>query len=162
MAMPQGHLVAFCSDLGIAPALGAAMLSVLLGTTFLNRQIWDWISDDPAAYAWCWRCQDAALAALLLTQDEIGLFTVSAFFGFGFSGLIPAYVLAIRELFPALEACRRVPTFFLFSGSGMAFGGPSTATGFIRAALGSSTKSRCLPRAPYSASGSALSRRTSV
>ena len=35
MAMPQGHLVAFCSDLGIARSVGAVMLSVLLGTAFL-------------------------------------------------------------------------------------------------------------------------------
>src|SRR5690242_3131365 len=31
MAMPQGHLVAFCSDVGIPASQGAAMLSVLLG-----------------------------------------------------------------------------------------------------------------------------------
>jgi MFS family permease len=126
MAMPQGHLVAFCSDLGIAPAVGAAMLSVLLGTAFLSRQIWGWISDRIGGLRTvlaCSTCQAAAIAALLFTQDEIGLFTVSAFFGFGFSGLIPAYVLAIRELFPASEASWRVPTFLLFSGSGMALGG---------------------------------------
>ena len=41
----------------------------------------------------------------------------------GFSGIIPAYVLAVRELFPASEASWRVPTLLLFSGSGMAFGG---------------------------------------
>ena len=35
----------------------------------------------------------------------------------------PAYVLAVRELFPASEASWRVPTLLLFSGSGMAFGG---------------------------------------
>ena len=40
MAMPQGHLVAFCSDLGISRSVGAVMLSVLLGTAFLSRQIW--------------------------------------------------------------------------------------------------------------------------
>jgi MFS family permease len=34
MAMPQGHLVAFCSDLGISRSIGALMLSVLLGTAF--------------------------------------------------------------------------------------------------------------------------------
>ena len=45
MAMPQGHLVAFCSDLGIARSVGALMLSVLLGTAFLSRQIWGAISD---------------------------------------------------------------------------------------------------------------------
>ncbi|TMJ70182.1 MAG: MFS transporter, partial [Alphaproteobacteria bacterium] len=35
MAMPAGHLVAFCSDLGIPAARGAAMLSVLLGCAFV-------------------------------------------------------------------------------------------------------------------------------
>lgn len=126
MAMPAGHLVAFCSDLGITPARGAAMLSLLLGCAFLSRQLWGWISDRIgglrtvlAASA----CQAAALTAFLLTRDEAGLFAVSALFGLGFSGIIPAYVLAVRELFPAAEASWRVPTLLLCSGSGMAAGG---------------------------------------
>jgi len=36
---------------------------------------------------------------------------------------LPAYVLALRELFPASEASWRIPTFLMFSGSGMAAGG---------------------------------------
>src|SRR5258708_23330098 len=32
MAMPQGHLVAFCSDLGISQSAGPLMLAVLVGT----------------------------------------------------------------------------------------------------------------------------------
>ena len=59
----------------------------------------------------------------MFTQDEIGLFTVSAAFGLGFAGIIPAYVLAIRELFPASEAYWRIPALLLCSGSGMALGG---------------------------------------
>jgi hypothetical protein len=35
-----------------------------------------------------------------MTQDEIGLFSVSVLFGLGFSGLVPAYVLALRDLYP--------------------------------------------------------------
>jgi MFS family permease len=45
MAMPPSHLVALCSDLGIAPAQGALMLSVLLGTAFASRQLWGWMCD---------------------------------------------------------------------------------------------------------------------
>src|SRR3979411_3404771 len=45
MAMPQSHLVAFCTDLGIAPTHSAAMLSVVLGTAFVTRQFWGLISD---------------------------------------------------------------------------------------------------------------------
>ena len=126
MAMPQAHMVAICSDLGISPATGALMLSVLLGTAFLSRQIWGAISDRIGGLATvligsAW--QAVSMIALLLTQSEAGLFTVSAALGLGFSGIIPAYVLALRELFPASEASWRIPTLLLFSGGGMATGG---------------------------------------
>ena len=126
MAMPQGHLVAFCSDLGISRSAGALMLSVLLGTAFLSRQIWGAISDRIGGIATvligsAW--QSASMTAFLLTQNEVGLFTVAAAFGLGFSEIIPAYVLALRELFPASEASWRIPTLLLFSGAGMALGG---------------------------------------
>ena len=126
MAMPQGHLVAFCSDLGISRSMSALMLSVLLGTAFLSRQVWGVISDRIGGLATvligsAW--QAAAMTAFLLTQNEAGLFLVAAAFGLGFSGIIPAYVLAVRELFPASEASWRIPTMLLFSGGGMAAGG---------------------------------------
>ena len=126
MAMPQGHLVAFCSDLGISRSVGALMLSVLLATAFLSRQIWGAISDRIGGLATvlvgsAW--QALAMIGFLATQDTVGLFTVSAAFGLGFSGIIPAYVLALRELFPASEASWRIPTLLLFSGAGMALGG---------------------------------------
>ena len=63
------------------------------------------------------------MAAFLSTQNEAGLFTVAAAFGLGFSGIIPAYILAVRELFPASEASWRIPTLLLFSGGGMGAGG---------------------------------------
>ena len=126
MAMPQAHLVAFCSDLGITRSVGAVMLSVLLGTAFLSRQIWGAISDRIGGLATVllgssWQC--LAMIAFLLTQSEAGLFTVAAGFGLGFSGIIPAYVLALRELFPAHEASWRIPTVLLFTAVGMAIGG---------------------------------------
>ena len=126
MAMPQGHLVAFCTDIGITRSMGALMLSVLLGTAFVSRQIWGAISDRIGGLATiligsAWMA--ASMTGFLLTQDEAGLFTVAAAFGLGFSGIIPAYVLAVRELFPASEASWRIPTLLMFSGSGMAMGG---------------------------------------
>ena len=126
MAMPQQHLVAFCSDLGISRSVGALMVSVLLGTAFLSRQVWGAISDrigglPTVLIGSVW--QVSALTAFLFTQDEIGLFTIAGAFGLGFSGIIPAYVLALRELFPAAQASWRIPTLLLFSGGGMALGG---------------------------------------
>ncbi len=125
MSMPQAHLVAFCSDLGITPTHGAAMLSVLLGVGFLSRQGWGAISDRIGGLLTLLISsvlQAAGMAGFLLTQDEAGLFAVAGAFGVGFSALIPAYVLAIREYFPASEASWRVPGLLLLSGSGMATG----------------------------------------
>ena len=125
MAVPNGHLVAFCSDLGISPAHGAAMLSVLLACAFLSRQFWGMLADRVGGLRAVMvgsACQAVAIGAFLLTQNEIGLFAVSAAFGLGFSGIIPSYVVAIRELFPSSEASWRVPTFFFLGMSGMAFG----------------------------------------
>lgn len=126
MSIPMQHMVAFCSDVGIGPAHGAAMLSVLLGSAFFARQFWGWLSDRIGglrAVLWGSIAQAAAMTGFLLTQDEIGLFAVSAAFGLGYAGLIPAYVLTIRALYPASEASWRVPT-VLFAGLlGMAGGG---------------------------------------
>lgn len=125
MSMPQAHLVAFCTDLGISAAHGAAMLSLLLGAGFLSRQVWGAISDRIGGLLTLLissMLQAVAMSGFLLTQDEAGLFTVAGAFGVGFSALIPAYVLAIREYFPAREASWRVPILLLLSGSGMAAG----------------------------------------
>jgi MFS family permease len=126
MAMPQQHLVAYCSDLGISATVGAAMLSVLLGMGFFSRQAWGWASDRigglPTALVSS-MLQAAAMAGFLITQDTVGLFTVSSVFGIGFSALIPAYVLTLRDFYPVTQAHWRVPTLLFLSGSGMATGG---------------------------------------
>jgi MFS family permease len=125
MSVPNGHLVAFCTDIGIAPTHGAAMLSVLLACAFISRQFWGMLADRVGGLRAVMAgsaCQAVAIGAFLLTQNEVGLFAVSAAFGLGFSGIIPSYVVAIRELFPSSEAAWRVPIFFFLGMSGMAFG----------------------------------------
>jgi MFS family permease len=126
MAMPQQHLVALCGDLGITRSTGALMLSVLLGTAFLSRQVWGVISDRIGGLATVlagsiWQC--LAMIGFLFTQNEAGLFLVAGAFGLGFSGIIPAYVLALRDLYPASQASWRIPTQLLFTAIGMATGG---------------------------------------
>jgi MFS family permease len=125
MALPQSHLVAFCSDIGIPAPHGAAMLSVMTACAFVSRQFWGWLADRVGGLVTLIlgsACQALAIGAFLLTRDEAGLFTISAAFGLGFSGIVPAYVLIVRELFPAVEASWRVPTVLFISMSGMAFG----------------------------------------
>jgi MFS family permease len=126
MSMPQQHLVAYCSDLGISATVGATMLSVLLGMGFFSRQGWGWLSDRlggllTALMSSILQC--IAMGGFLVTQDTVGLFAVATAFGIGFAALIPAYVLTIRDHYPLSEAHWRVPTLLLFSGSGMATGG---------------------------------------
>jgi MFS family permease len=126
MAMPRAHLLALGTDHGISAAHGAAMISVLLGAAFFSRQVWGVISDRIGGLYTMLAgsaLQAVGMAAFLLTQSEVGLFTVAALFGLGFSGLVPANVLASRELFPVSESYWRMPTLLLCSGWGMAAGG---------------------------------------
>jgi MFS family permease len=101
------------------------MLSVLLVTAFVSRQLWGWLSDRIGGLMTLLvgsLAQATAMTGFLLTQDEAGLFAVAAAFGLGFSGLIPAYILTIRQLFPAREASWRIPALLLTGMSGMAAG----------------------------------------
>lgn len=126
MSMPMQHMVAFCSDIGIGPAHGAMMLSVLMGCAFLARQFWGWLTDRIGGLRTVLfgsMAQAVAMSGFLATQDEVGLFTVSAAFGLGYAGLIPSYVVAVRALYPAAEASWRVPVVMFAGLLGMAGGG---------------------------------------
>jgi MFS family permease len=125
MAVPAAHLVAFCGDIGIKPTHGAAMLSVMLGCAFLARQAWGALADRIGGLRTVMvgsACQAVSIACFLLTQDEAGLFAIAAAFGFGFSGIIPSYAVAIRDLYPASQASWRIPLTLFTAMSGMAFG----------------------------------------
>ncbi len=125
MAMPAAHVIALCGDLGMTPAKGAAMLTVMLVCAFTARQLWGWLSDSVGGLLTLLvgsLAQTVAIAGFMITQDEAGLFAVAGAFGFGFSGLIPAYILTARQLFPAHEASWRIPTLLLTGMSGMAAG----------------------------------------
>jgi MFS family permease len=125
MAIPSSHLVAFCGDVGISPVQGAAMLSVMLACAFISRQFWGAFADRFGGLRTVMTgsaLQALAIGAFLLTQNEAGLFAVASAFGFGFSGIIPSYSVAIRDLYPSKEASWRIPTVLMTAMSGMAFG----------------------------------------
>jgi len=125
MSLPASHLVAFCTDLGIAPEQGAAMLSVLLGCAFVSRQFWGWMGDRYGGLRALFLgtlCMVLAIAAFTMTKNEAGLFAVSAAYGLGFAGIIPSYALTVRDLFPSYEASWRIPTLLFSAMTGMAFG----------------------------------------
>jgi MFS family permease len=125
MALPMSHVVAFCSDLGFAPARGAEMLSLLLACAFISRIAWGRLSDRIGGLwtvLYTSSCQALFLACYLAVDTLPGLYLVSAAFGLGFGGLVPSYALAIRELFPAREAGWRMGAVFLGGLGGMAIG----------------------------------------
>src|ERR1043165_2447068 len=94
MAMPQSHLVAFCGDLGIGRSVGALMLSVLLGTAFVSRQVWGAISArvggrETISLGWWGRL--CAWAFFVRPEAGGGFSPVPAAFGLGFPAIVPAY-----------------------------------------------------------------------
>ncbi len=125
MVLPMAHLVAFCSDLGYAPARGAEMLSLLLGSAFLSRMLWGRLSDKLGGLRTVLIgtiAQAVFLSCYIFVDDLVLLYVVSAAFGIGFGGIIPSYVLALRDLFPASEAGWRIGALLLFGLGGMAVG----------------------------------------
>ena len=68
-------------------------------------------------------CQAVLLTAFIYVESLYSLYLLAAAFGLGFGGIIPSYVLAVRELFRDNEAGWRIATLLFFSLSGMALGG---------------------------------------
>jgi MFS family permease len=125
MAIPQAHLVAFCSDMGITPTRSATMLSIMLAAAFLARQAWGALADRIGGLRTVMAgsaFQAVTIAAFSLTEGEAGLFAVSAAFGLGFAGIIPSYAVTIRDLYPSSEASWRIPLTLFTAMSGMAVG----------------------------------------
>jgi MFS family permease len=126
MSIPLAHMVAFCSDIGIGPRPGAAMLSLQLAAGVIAQQLWGWVADRLGGLRtvlFASAAMAAAMTGFLLTQTEVGLFSVSAVFGLAFGGLIPGYILAVREIYPASEATWRIPIVLFPGALGMAAGG---------------------------------------
>ena len=126
MSIPLAHMVAFCSDIGIGPRPGAAMLSLQLAAGVIAQQLWGWVADRVGGLRTILLASASmavAMTGFLLTQNEIGLFSISAVFGLAFGGLIPGYILTIREVFPAAEATWRIPLVLFPGAVGMAAGG---------------------------------------
>ncbi|HEY4041049.1 MAG TPA: MFS transporter [Rhodopila sp.] len=126
MSMPLAHIVAYCGDIGLGAKPGAAMLSLQLAAGVVAQQLWGWVADCLGGLRTVLTTSTGmavAMAGFLLTQNEMGLFSVSAVFGLAFGGLVPGYILAVREIFPAAEVAWRIPIILFPGALGMATGG---------------------------------------
>ena len=126
MAMPQVHIVAYCSDLGIGPARGAQMLSLMLGMGIVSRLVSGWIADRIGGLRTLLlgsMLQGVALVGFLFADGVMSLYLVSAMFGLFQGGIVPSYPLVVREYFTPKEAGARVGTVLMATLLGMALGG---------------------------------------
>ncbi|UCH49587.1 MAG: MFS transporter [Betaproteobacteria bacterium] len=126
MAMPQVHLVAYCSDLGYGAARGAEMLSLLLACGIISRLVFGWISDHIGGLRTLLlgsALQAFALCLYLLSDGLISLYLISALFGLFQGGIVPSYAIIVREYFSPKEAGARIGTVMMATMFGMAFGG---------------------------------------
>jgi MFS family permease len=126
MAMPQVHLVAYCSDLGYGPAHGADMLAAMMGFGIISRVMSGVIADRIGGLATLLissALQGLALFLYLLFNGLTSLYVISALFGLFQGGLIPMYAVVVREYFSPREVGTRVGLVLMATLAGMAFGG---------------------------------------
>jgi len=126
MAMPQVHIVAYCTDLGFGAAQGAQMLSVMLACGIVSRLISGLICDRIGGLRTLLLgsvLQCTALLLFLPFDGLVPLYLVSALFGLFQGGLVPAYAVIVREHFAPAEAGARIGTVIMFTLLGMALGG---------------------------------------
>jgi MFS family permease len=126
MAMPQVHIVAYCTDLGFGAARGAEMLSLMLASGIASRLISGAICDRIGGLRTLVlgsALQGVALLLFLPFDGLVPLYIISALFGLFQGGIVPAYAIIVREYFPAKEAGSRVGAVIMATLLGMALGG---------------------------------------
>ncbi len=126
MAMPQVHIVAYCSDLGFGAARGAEMLSLMLACGIVSRLVSGLICDRIGGLRTLLLgsvLQGLALLLFLPFDGLISLYVISALFGLFQGGIVPSYAIIVREHFPPAEAGARVGTVIMATLFGMALGG---------------------------------------
>jgi MFS family permease len=126
MAMPQVHIVAYCSDLGFGAARGAEMLSLMLACGIVSRLVSGAICDRIGGVRTLLLgsvLQGLALLLFLPFDGLVPLYIISALFGLFQGGIVPSYAIIIREHFPPQEAGARVGAVIMATLFGMALGG---------------------------------------
>ncbi len=126
MSMPQVHIVAYCTDLGIGAARGAEMLALMMAFGIVSRLVSGWIADRIGGLRTLLLGSFLQMVALLIylpSDTMISLYVASALFGLFQGGIVPSYPLIVREFFPPQEAGTRVGAVLMATLFGMALGG---------------------------------------
>ncbi len=126
MAMPQVHIVAYCTDLGFGAAQGAQMLSLMLACGIVSRLVFGLICDRIGGIRTLLlgsALQGIALLLFLPYDGLVPLYVVSALFGLFQGGIVPTYAIIVREHFAPSQASARVGAVIMATLIGMALGG---------------------------------------
>ncbi|QIG47459.1 MFS transporter [Nordella sp. HKS 07] len=132
MSMPQLHLVAYCGDLGYGVAVGAQIVSLMLGLGVVGRVgsgvIAERIGAGPMLLIGS-AMQAVALLLYLFFDSLSSLWVIAGLFGLFQGGIVPMYAVIIRQFLPPREAGARISLVLTATVLGMACGG--LAAGFI-------------------------------
>jgi len=126
MAMPQVHIVSYCTDLGYGAARGAEMLSLMLACGVVSRLVSGAICDRIGGLRTLMLgsvLQGIALLLFLPFDGLVSLYVIAALFGLFQGGIVPSYAIIVREHFEPAEAGARVGTVIMATLLGMALGG---------------------------------------
>jgi len=126
MAMPQVHIVSYCTDLGYGAARGAEMLSLMLACGVVSRLLSGMICDRIGGLRTLLlgsALQGIALVLFLPFDGLLSLYLIAAMFGLFQGGIVPSYAIIVREYFLPAEAGARVGTVIMATMLGMALGG---------------------------------------
>lgn len=126
MAMPQVHIVAYCSDLGYGVARGAEMLSLMLGLGIVSRIASGFLADKIGGAGTLMLgslMQGLALLLYLFFNGLSSLYIISGIFGLFQGGIVPMYAVIAREYLPPREAGARIGLIIMATMAGMAAGG---------------------------------------
>jgi len=126
MAMPQVHIVAYCSDLGYGVARGAEMLALMLGFGIVSRIASGFVADrigGVATLAIGSALQGLALLLYMFFDGMASLYAISALFGLFQGGIVPMYAIIVRQYFPPRQVGVRIGIVLMATLFGMAFGG---------------------------------------
>jgi len=96
MAMPQVHIVAYCSDLGFGAARGAQMLSLMLAAGIVSRLVSGLVCDRIGGLRTLLLgsvLQGLALLLFLPFDGLVSLYVISALFGLFQGGIVPSYAM---------------------------------------------------------------------
>ncbi|MFZ1105350.1 MAG: MFS transporter [Hyphomicrobiaceae bacterium] len=126
MGVPLVHLASFVGGLCGSPELGAASLLIAMLSGAVGRVCFGAIADRIGyvpSYALASVIQTGCVLAYPLLGDAASLLTLSAVFGFGFSGNMTCLILCVRETVAANRFGSALGMVMLIAWAGMAAGG---------------------------------------